>query len=417
MMEPAMRTNRRWTTLMLPAAVAALFALPAPALAQNPPEYEVTAVLYGPDCGGPYGLAHVVPWGLSNDGHVVGHYDCPTGYDHAFIWHGQGPIVPIPMPSGTYLSRAYDINSDGWVTGYYESDGHYGFLFDGTTTVTLEMPPGAVSLEPLALNDQRQVVGLWQWGTDAFLWEDGVCTDLGPILPGDTSNALDVNNAGIIAGWAYEDGTIERRAFLIDGDTVTVFGPIPGGQSSEAKAVSNQGHFAGNGILEGPGGDLVLHALYWDGEEMFNLGTLPGKNFSRTYDMNEDDAIVGMSSVTPTGQARAFMWRDGVMCDLNDLAETGSVELHIGMAINELGAIVCWAWDTDIGRNVAVVLAPGSPLLGDLDENGIVNVLDLLLLLGDWGPCSPPPATCPADLDGDGEVNTLDLLIMLGNWS
>ena len=49
----------------------------------------------------------------------------------------------------------------------------------------------------------------------------------------------------------------------------------------------------------------------------------------------------------------------------------------------------------------------------DLDQNGEVNVLDLLILLADWGPCNGP---CAADLNQDGTVNVLDLLLLLGTW-
>ena len=40
------------------------------------------------------------------------------------------------------------------------------------------------------------------------------------------------------------------------------------------------------------------------------------------------------------------------------------------------------------------------------------NVLDLILMLGAWG-----PNTChPGDLNGDDVVNVLDLIEMLGAW-
>ncbi len=71
-------------------------------------------------------------------------------------------------------------------------------------------------------------------------------------------------------------------------------------------------------------------------------------------------------------------------------------------------------------------LSPGSPcidsgdntavprgVLRDLDGDGIVGVLDLMLLLSQVGPCA---AGCYADIDGDGMVGVTDLLIVLGNW-
>jgi len=48
----------------------------------------------------------------------------------------------------------------------------------------------------------------------------------------------------------------------------------------------------------------------------------------------------------------------------------------------------------------------------DLNGDGVVNVSDLLILLGAWGPC----ADCDEDLNGDGVVNVSDLLILLGAW-
>ena len=52
---------------------------------------------------------------------------------------------------------------------------------------------------------------------------------------------------------------------------------------------------------------------------------------------------------------------------------------------------------------------------GDIDGDGDVDGIDLLLLLAKWGPCEDC-AFCPWDLDVDGIVGTLDLMILLGNW-
>ena len=54
-------------------------------------------------------------------------------------------------------------------------------------------------------------------------------------------------------------------------------------------------------------------------------------------------------------------------------------------------------------------------VVGDLDGDWSVGVKDLLILLGDWGPCGDCN-NCPADLNGDCNVGVVDLLILLGNW-
>jgi hypothetical protein len=55
-------------------------------------------------------------------------------------------------------------------------------------------------------------------------------------------------------------------------------------------------------------------------------------------------------------------------------------------------------------------------VLGDLNNDGMVGITDLLALLAAWGPCPAPPAACAADLNLDGSVGVGDLLLMLANW-
>ncbi|MCH8345283.1 MAG: hypothetical protein IH983_15035 [Planctomycetes bacterium] len=53
----------------------------------------------------------------------------------------------------------------------------------------------------------------------------------------------------------------------------------------------------------------------------------------------------------------------------------------------------------------------------DLNGDGVVGILDLLMLLAAWGPCDEPcPPACAGDLNGNCTVNVLDLLILLANW-
>ena len=53
---------------------------------------------------------------------------------------------------------------------------------------------------------------------------------------------------------------------------------------------------------------------------------------------------------------------------------------------------------------------------GDFNGDGLIDVSDLLIVLGAWGPC-PEDDGCPADLDGDGVVDASDLMILLANWT
>jgi hypothetical protein len=44
----------------------------------------------------------------------------------------------------------------------------------------------------------------------------------------------------------------------------------------------------------------------------------------------------------------------------------------------------------------------------------VVDVNDLLILAGAWGPCEDDP--CVADVTNDGVVGTADLLYILSSW-
>jgi hypothetical protein len=49
----------------------------------------------------------------------------------------------------------------------------------------------------------------------------------------------------------------------------------------------------------------------------------------------------------------------------------------------------------------------------DVNGNGAVDVSDLEAIKAAWGPCGKDN---PADLDGDGVVGTADLFLLTANW-
>ena len=57
------------------------------------------------------------------------------------------------------------------------------------------------------------------------------------------------------------------------------------------------------------------------------------------------------------------------------------------------------------------------PLLGDIDGDGTVNMVDLLILAQGWGLATGQPNFDPdCDLNADGAVDVIDLLILADNW-
>lgn len=63
-------------------------------------------------------------------------------------------------------------------------------------------------------------------------------------------------------------------------------------------------------------------------------------------------------------------------------------------------------------NDVSVLLNQCATCSADVDGSNAVDLDDLQLLLGAWGPC----AACPEDLDGDGVVGVADLFELLFQW-
>jgi hypothetical protein len=81
-----------------------------------------------------------------------------------------------------------------------------------------------------------------------------------------------------------------------------------------------------------------------------------------------------------------------------DVVGDGSWELVAG---GRDGTITCLSGGID-----AIVFNEA-----DINQDGSVNVGDLLIILDQWG-----STNSPADINGDGVVNVNDLLMVVGNW-
>jgi agmatine/peptidylarginine deiminase len=66
---------------------------------------------------------------------------------------------------------------------------------------------------------------------------------------------------------------------------------------------------------------------------------------------------------------------------------------------------------SDAGDGLFII--NGTQIAGDVNGDGLVNVEDILQVMGNWGACG---LSCPEDLDGDGTVGVTDLLIVVANW-
>jgi len=248
-------------------------------------------------------------------------------------------VTDLGVLPGYRSSYGYGINSAGQVVGYAETAaGHrHAFLWSNGSMQDLGTLPGTTDSIATSINDAGQVVGVTANGNieyHAFLWSNGSMQDLGT-LPGGhiISEAYGVNNAGHVVGGAdpFGGGT---HPFLYANGSMQDLGTL-GGVSGQAMSINNNEQVVGHSSVSAFG---ETHAFLWSKGSMKDLGTLPGGTFSVAFGINDVGQIVGESN-TPSGlgNAHAFLWSHGSMQDLGTLPGTTD---SILFAINNAGQAV-----------------------------------------------------------------------------
>lgn len=255
-----------------------------------------------------------------------------------------------------------------------------------------------------------------------FAWRAGVMTPLPPFPGGYDSYAAGVNNRGQVVGWAENnvlDPTcnntppvnqylqFEAAVWGPELTEVRQLSPYPGDPDSAATAINDVGQVIGiSGTCQNAVGDeSAAHALLWEENgEVVNLGNLGNNawntpvslnnhgqvvgfanntlnnsqgfvwtkakgiqplpyigddNQGAAYDINQPGQIVGISNGgTEPYSARAFLYENGKMNDLNQLAVgDSSLYLLLAQGINDAGEIVGTAVEPD-GTQVGFLAVP-----------------------------------------------------------
>lgn len=260
----------------------------------------------------------------------------------------------------------------------------------------------------------------------AFLWQNGIKTDLGALPGGDSSATLWINSKGWTVGYSQNGnfdpvipGFPEIRAVLWKEGRILNMGTL-GGTESYAGAVNNHGQVVGTSLNDIPDSfsffDLLFfpppgfsngsqtRAFIWDEEHgMQDLGTLGGPD-AAAFLVNDRGQVAGMSylSSTPVPSTgipafHPFLWdkRTG----MKDLGSLGGTQLGSVNGLNEQGQVVgattiagdqqlhAFLWD---GEQLIDLTQP--PFGGDANgEADWINEAGAVVGL------APVPAYCPAD--------------------
>lgn len=118
---------------------------------------------------------------------------------------------------------------------------------------------------------------------------------------------------------------------------------------------------------------------------------------------------VNVETVGPAGEQVMGGWYWHEFAVSSFLTPTNQVQVRFVASDYDPQALVEAAVDAFLVTPIDCEVSCPADLTGD----DIVDVSDLLVLLGAWGSCS---GNCPADLNGDGEVGVSDLLMLLSAW-
>lgn len=252
-----------------------------------------------------------------------------------FLWD-FGVMTPLPTLGGTN-SNYGGINNLGEVAGIAETNQRTGCASGVAANGT----------GPQVLNFEAVV-----WGP-----APSQIRELSP-LPGDTVGmANGINDAGqavgasgtcantVIPGFAAaphavlweSDGTPHKLPSLggSDPDTTVL------GAGNVGFVINNSGIVAGQATLSD---NKTFHPVLWEDGIVSDLGVLKGDLVGAALGLNNRGEVVGASVSAPgpaTGNPRAYVWRNGVMTDLNTLVPADSpLYLLTASAINDSGEIV-----------------------------------------------------------------------------
>ncbi|MCB9898133.1 MAG: hypothetical protein H6825_09035 [Planctomycetes bacterium] len=191
-------------------------------------------------------------------------------------------------------------------------------------------------------------------------------TDLGT-LGGPESAAFGLNASGQVVGWANIDGcTVNghacRHAFVWDDGVMTDLGLLHGDQESVARAINDAGLIVGTSEFDVLFGSGTFHAVTWDGGVIAPLPDL-GTGESFAEDVNASGVVAGWAVDPMVSRDRAVTWTGGA------IANVGKGESHTynrAIGINDAGQLAGFAWNL-FEPNDAILNAGGWSTIGGTD--------------------------------------------------
>lgn len=231
------------------------------------------------------------------------------------------------------------------------------------------------NFRPSSINNRQQVAGeltTKEGYGHAGIWEAGSNKDLGALPGAYHSKALNINDAGTVAGYSdkaivseeYPNYYPMRAVYWKSG----VIKEIPtlnakNFQSSQAVAINNKGDIVG--WSEVPSGGR--RAFKYSNGLVTKLDELPGSISSVALDVNDAGVIVGVDYAVG-GRERAVMWVNNKVIDVSGYVGAKNASVS---AINNKGQLLIYSRDYE---KTYVVTGDAVTLLLPLNLNDLPNI-------------------------------------------
>jgi len=416
---------------------------------------------------------HSLAYGINDRGEVVGDFPGSGQDSGALLWLPRDAygltgrttmdLLNIIGPSTTDVAIARDININGMIVGNWGTISQQITLWDLSTLndINLSSPQHLDSTGVgRALTDSsppvivgRRYEAPYPPDPGGFRYELDVKIELlmpAPIPYFVTGEPFDVSESGVAVGLSTEGApfTDDPCGPQDLWSTQWLEGPHPNNEAPgdvlTGLADQSHGRFAYGinndhhhivGESRDPDENCVRRATIWpfgivDAAEALPFVDPIDSNDSYANAVSDLIGWTGNSEVHVVGRDEeldaATLWRgnpgDWSAYDLNEIScgdMLPPLQLREATDVNNHGWIVGWMRvnidDPEEAATHAFLLVPRGWCPGDLNFDGVVDGIDLLMLLASWGNC-PDPCCCLADLNDDGAVNGADLLILLSNW-
>lgn len=260
--------------------------------------------------GQPAGFTGFRAEDINSTGWVVGYGTNSGGMTQAIIWTPSGGPQALAGSLGGSYTLARAINDQGLIVGEAGLPGGVGahtVVWENGVMRDIQAFPSG-STFPWGVSNTGIVVGQWNPTNGAYAWTaaGGMVVMTG--LEGPNDIPLAVNDNGQIVGWYERTASEASKAFLWTNGVITDLGTL-GGASSVAIAINNAGQIVGRADLPRKGTQSVYRAFLWTATgAMRDLGSLPDRQWAQANDVNNLGVVVGQTWL-PSGLPRATLWR------------------------------------------------------------------------------------------------------------